>query len=115
MIQVINNSPGKGDNLKVITDKCNDNFKYLDGSISKIVEDSFKNSKFITLNDIPTTFELSNIKGLDTLLANLVKEIEVLKKENEDFKQRLSIIDNDNYNIAKVVLDNNKLVSELKR
>ncbi len=114
MIKKINNTPGNADTIKVITDKCNDNFELLESLIPN-VEDILKKKEFITSKDVKTTFSFSDIIGLEYLISQLTSKIESLEQENAEIKNRLSVIDLDNYNIAKSVLDSNRLISELKR
>lgn len=104
--QTINNTPadsGLGDSLKASMDKINANFTEVYNNIasisgvtvitstSQLINDGQDgDNPFITALEIPSTYEITDIVGLETRLTN--DELDIAALQSENSQQSLDII-----------------------
>jgi predicted nucleic acid-binding Zn-ribbon protein len=98
MIKKINNQQGKADTIKAITDKCNDNFEYLESLINDLGSKDFAFKK-----DIKLSFNVDDVIGFKENVSTLNKNIE--EKQTQINNLSLQIQE-----LQKLILDTQRTV-----
>jgi len=124
-IETIINTPensGQGDSLKVAFDKVNNNFSYVSEIIetlptgstvtktSELENDGDGDSPFATVSQIPTSFPISGVTGLQQELNLINEELDTLDSVPSDINSINSTISS----LNSIINTQNQIISELQ-